>query len=63
MKRMPTRDTTGKCVGECKDIVGKADKKRQKEIEAMKVETPESYPSVPGSFSRNEAPGYLGGHV
>lgn len=63
MKRMPSRDITGKCVGECKDIVGKADQRRQKEINAMKVESPDSYPTVSKSFSRNEAPGFLGGHV
>lgn len=63
MKNMPSRDITGQCVGECKDIVGEADQRRQQEINAMKIETPESYPTVSGSFSRNEAPGFLGGHV
>ncbi|MDA8141811.1 MAG: hypothetical protein M0036_24460 [Desulfobacteraceae bacterium] len=63
MKRMPTRDTSGKCVGECKDIVRPADKRRQKEINSLKVESPADYPSVAGAFDRNEPPGYLGGHV
>ena len=63
MKNILKRDITGECVGECRDIVREAEEKRQAEIDRMAVESPESYPSVPGAFSRSEAPGFWGGHV
>jgi len=63
MKNILKRDITGKCVGECRDIVREAEEKRQAEIDRLAVESPESYPSMPNAFSRNEPPGVWGGHV
>lgn len=64
MADMPTRDTTGKCEGECKDQVSELEKKQQEEINkaGMEGSTAET-PSVDGSKNRNEAPGSMGGHV
>ena len=36
---------------------------RQKEIAESSVESPDAYPSAPGAHTRNEPPGFLGGHV
>lgn len=63
MTEFPSRDITGKCEGECKNIVFEADEKRQKEIDASSVEYSGSSPSVPWGKDRDEAPGFLGGHV
>jgi hypothetical protein len=46
MKKMPSRDTTGKCRGECRDRVKEGEKKRQKSI----VSEPYSEP-IPNSPS------------
>jgi hypothetical protein len=63
MKNIPTRDITGKCEGECRDLVREGEEKRQSEIKASGLDYPEPSSSVPDAFSRNEAPGFLGGHV
>lgn len=63
MMNMPSRDITGECVGECRDIVREGEERRQAEINASGVEYPESTRSVDSAFSRNEAPGFFGGHV
>ncbi len=63
MKDILKRDITGECVGECRDIVREAEQDRQAEIESVGLEGAESFPSVSAAFSRNEAPGFLGGHV
>lgn len=57
------RDRNGKCIGECKDTVLEGLEKRQKEISADPFEGPDSFPSVSWAKSRNEQPGWLGGHV
>jgi len=64
MEKMPTRDTTGNCVGECKDQVSKMEKDNQTEIDrkGMEGSTAET-PSVDHAKGRNRAPGDLGGHV
>jgi hypothetical protein len=46
---MPKRDITGKCEGECRDLVTEGTKDRQVEIEKSGVKTPESYPEVSGA--------------
>ena len=63
MKNIPTRDITGKCEGECRDLVREGEEKRQSEIKASDLDYSPSSSSVPGAFSRNEAPGSMGGHV
>ena len=47
MSDMPKRNITGHCEGECRDRVREAD----------------SFPNAPGAKSRNDQPGWLGGHV
>ncbi len=63
MTEFPLRDITGKCEGECKNIVLEADEKRQKEIDASSVEYDGPSPGVPWAKNRNETPGFFGGHV
>jgi hypothetical protein len=63
MKDILKRDITGECVGECKNTVRAAEEKRQREIDAMEVESVDAFPNVAEAFSRNAPPGYLGGHV
>lgn len=57
------RDRTGKCIGECKDLALEGMKCRQEEINADPFKAPDSFPAVKHAFSRNEQPGWLGGHV
>lgn len=57
------RDRTGKCIGECRDLALEGMKCRQAEIDADSFQSPDSFPAVPQAFSRNEQPGWLGGHV
>jgi hypothetical protein len=40
MKKMPSRDITGKCRGECRDRVTEGEKKRQKKIASEPYSTP-----------------------
>lgn len=47
--KMPERDITGKCEGECRDIVTEGTKDRQVEIEKSGVKAPENYPEVSGA--------------
>ena len=63
MSDIPKRDITGDCEGECKDRVFEGEKARQKEIAESSVESPDAYPNAPGAHTRNEPPGFLGGHV
>lgn len=62
MEKMPTRDTTGKCEGECRDRVMEGEKERQREIESQPYDTP-SQDSPPWTKRRNAPPGVLGGRV
>jgi hypothetical protein len=48
-KKMPKRDITGKCEGECRDRVNEGAKDRQVALEKEGVKSPESYPKVPGA--------------
>jgi hypothetical protein len=62
MKNMPTRDTTGKCEGECRDLVMEGEEERQKEIASQPYDTP--FPTSPSwTMRRSEAPGVWGGRV
>jgi len=47
--KMPKRDITGECEGECRDRVNEGTKDRQDELEKEGVKAPESYPEVPGA--------------
>jgi hypothetical protein len=62
MKRMPTRDTTGKCKGECRNRVREGEKKRQKMIASQPYSTP-CPTSPPWAWRRNEQPEVWGGRV
>nr|WP_321399089.1 hypothetical protein [uncultured Desulfobacter sp.] len=64
MANIPSRDITGKCEGECRDLVAELEKKQQEKINNAGVafSTAET-PSVAGAGNRNDAPGAMGGHV
>lgn len=64
MKKMPSRDITGKCEGECRDRVFEGEKERQKQIdkETIKYSRPSSQ-SPSWTSKRNDPPGALGGRV
>ena len=47
--KMPKRDITGECEGECGDRVNEAKKDRQINLEKEDVKAPESYPQVQGA--------------
>lgn len=57
------RDRTGKCIGQCKDLVLDGMQKRQKEILEDPFKEPDSFPSPPWARNRDDQPGWLGGHV
>ena len=64
MKKMPTRDITGKCKGECRDRVHEGELQRQQEIDTarMAYSTPASR-SPAWAYKRNAPPGFLDGKV
>lgn len=62
MKKMPTRDTTGNCKGECRDRVREGEEERQKGIKAEAYSEP-SPKSPSWTKKRKEQPGVLGGRV
>jgi hypothetical protein len=61
-RKMPTRDTTGKCQGECRDRVREGEEERQKSIASKPYSTPDPN-SPPWTKRRNEPPGSMGGRV
>ncbi|MCJ8502846.1 hypothetical protein [Desulfatitalea alkaliphila] len=64
MKHMPSRDTTGKCRGECRDRVFEGERERQARIDASRFGYSGPAPSSPSwTSSRNDPPGALGGRV
>ena len=63
MSHIPERDISGHCEGECKDRVREGEEDRQQQIAESGVESVESFPNAPGAKSRNDQPGWLGGHV
>lgn len=62
MKHIPSRDISGKCEGECRNLVREGEVKRQKEISSHAYSGGSS-PSVSWANKRNEQPGFFGGHV
>lgn len=64
MSKMPSRDTSGKCEGECRDRVFEGEQSRQRKInqEMRKYSSPASK-SPPGAFKRDDPPGSMGGRV
>jgi hypothetical protein len=64
MKKMPSRDTTGKCEGECRNRVFEGEKERQKTIDKETINYSGPAARSPSWTSkRNEPPGALGGRV
>ena len=62
MKKMPSRDTTGKCKGECRDRVFEGEQERQANIESKAYSSPS--PNSPSwTKGRKEQPGVFGGRV
>ncbi len=63
MTDIPSRDITGQCEGECRNLVFEGEARRQAEINAVAYSMTSAGPSVAHASSRNEPPGFLGGHV
>ena len=64
MKKMPSRDTNGRCKGECRDRVAEGEKDRQTSINlsGKKYDSPADQ-SPTWTSSRNDPPGAMGGRV
>jgi hypothetical protein len=64
MNKIPSRDITGKCKGECRDRVFEGEKERQQSINkaGMSYSTPAG-DSPSWTSNRNDPPGVLGGRV
>lgn len=62
-EKLPKRDITGECEGECRDRVKEGEKERQQAMKKEDVEAPEEYPNAPGAKDRDNPPGQMGGHV
>jgi hypothetical protein len=62
-EKMPKRDITGECEGDCRDRVKEGEEERQEALEKENVEAPPDYPKAPGAEKRDNPPGDLGGHV
>jgi hypothetical protein len=65
MEKMPLRDITGECEGECRNRTYEADKERQDQINAMSdVDFESPYENSPSwTKDRNDPPGIFGGHI
>lgn len=64
MEKMPSRDTSGKCQGECRDRVFEGEKERQKEIDKTSASySSPSEKSPSWTSNRNDPPGSMGGRV
>jgi hypothetical protein len=59
MKKMPSRDTSGKCRGECRDRVKEGEKKRQKSIAPQPYNAP--IPDSPSWVFKGNDPHPRGG--
>ena len=62
MERMPSRDTSGKCEGECRDRVHEGEVERQGSISSQPYNQP-SPNSPPWTKNRKEQPAVHGGRV
>jgi hypothetical protein len=64
MKKMPSRDTSGKCRGECRDRVFEGEKERQKFMNKQTVSySSPSEKSPSWTSDRDAPPGSMGGRV
>jgi hypothetical protein len=64
MNKMPSRDTSGKCVGECRNRVFEGEVERQKDIRKKKVGySGPSKISPSWTSDRNSPPGSMGGRI
>ncbi|WDP90528.1 MAG: hypothetical protein HUN04_12845 [Desulfobacter sp.] len=63
MSSIPSRDISGTCDGECRNLVREGEESRQACIESVAYSIEEAVPSVSWASSRNVAPGFFGGHV
>ena len=62
MEKMPKRDTTGNCEGECRDRVNEGEQERQQSISSQPYNEPS--PNSPSwTKSRKEQPAVHGGRV
>jgi hypothetical protein len=62
MEKMPKRDTTGECEGECRDRVFEGEEERQQSIASQPYNEP--IPKSPSwTKSRKEQPAVYGGRV
>jgi len=62
MENMPSRDTTGKCEGECRDRVREGEEERQASIKSQSYNEPS--PNSPSwTKNRKEQPAVWGGRV
>ncbi len=64
MKKMPTRDTNGRCRGECRDRVFEGEQERQASIDSSgkRYDAP-SGRSPSWTAERSDPPGAMGGRV
>lgn len=64
MKKMPSRDISGKCRGECRDRVFEGEKERQQSIDKTSVRySSPSEKSPSWASGRKDPPGSMGGRV
>ena len=64
MKKMPARDVTGNCRGECRDRVFEGEEDRQRTINQEMKGYSEPSPETPTwTRDRKEPPGSMGGRV
>jgi GTP-dependent phosphoenolpyruvate carboxykinase len=64
MKKMPPRDTSGKCRGECRDRVFEGEQERQMAINHSNQRYDEPAEQSPSwTTKRNDPPGAMGGRV
>lgn len=64
MKKMPSRDTTGRCRGACRDRVKEGEVERQAAINhSGKAYDAPVQASPSWTFQRSDPPGVMGGRV
>jgi hypothetical protein len=64
MEKMPSRDISGNCIGECRDRVVEGEAERQEAINQSSKRYDEPAKRSPGWTSqRNDPPGAMGGRV
>lgn len=64
MEKMPSRDISGKCEGECRDRVFEGEKERQAHINASSKAYDSPLEKSPSwTYKRNDSPGGYGGRI